>query len=176
MSLTMAEPINTCPIWGTRFEAEGTYDPETKTYEVEESKRAFVGFKIKKPLLDRFVNRMSDGKKAQLTSWLIDQWWRGDDQPEITFQVLIDLIGKRPLPVHVRADRLLRFISLSTRSRQLGEFVRFPWHWHAGFAWSESTDRSDIKYLLDYLEKKGWLERDPFGLEFGQDVPWRVFS
>ena len=157
----MAEPINTCPIWGTRYEAEGTYNPETKTYEVEESKRAFAGYKIEELLLERFVKQWPDSKKAQLTTWLIDQLRRGNDQPEITFRVLLDLGRKQPLPVHVRADRLLKFISLNTRSHQLGKFVRFPLPWEDGLAWSESTDRSDIEYLIDYLEKKGLVGTRP---------------
>ena len=117
---------------------------------------------------------MSDSKKAQLTTWLIDQWYRGNDQPEVTIGVLLGLSHRRPLPVHVRADRLLKLISLNTRSQQLGEFVRFQWHWYFGLAWSESTDRSDVQYLLSYLEKKGWLERDPFGPELGEALNWRV--
>ncbi len=170
----MAEPIKTCPIWGTRFKAEGTYDPETKIYEVEESKRASVGYKIKRPLLDLFVKGMSDSKKAQLTTWLIDQRNRVNDHPEITFGVLLDLGRKRPLPVHARADRLLRFISFCTRSQQLGIFVSFQRILDDMLAWSESTDQHDVRYLLDYLEKKNWLERDPFGPEVGQMVNWRV--
>ena len=170
----MAEPINTCPIWGTRYEAEGTYDPETKTYEVEESKRAFAGYKIEELLLKRFVRQWPDSKKAQLTTWLIDQLCRGNDQPEITFRVLFDLGGKRPLTVHVRADRLLKLISLNTRTHQLGKFVVFPRQWEAGLAWSESTNQSDIEYLIDYSEKRGWLERDPFGPEMGPSARWRV--
>ena len=170
----VTDPIKTCPIWGTKYQAEGTYDPKKKTYDVRESKRAFAGYRISAPLLDHFVKPMSDNKKAQLTTWLIDQWSRGNDQPEITLGVLLDLGRKRPLPVHVRADRLLRFISLNTRSEQLGNFVSFPWHWHYGFAWSESTDRPDIQYLLAYLKKKAWLERDPFGPEIGEANGWRV--
>ena len=170
----MAEPIKTCPIWGTRFEAEGTYDPETKTYEVEESKRAFVGYKIRQRLLDAFVRPLPDTKKAQLTTWIIDQWLRVNDQPEITFAVVLELRRKRPLPVHMRADRLLRYISWGTRSQQLGKFVHFQGAWNEMLAWSESTDQSDVRFLLDYLEKKGWLERDPFGPELGQNVNWRV--
>lgn len=132
----MAEPIKTCPIWGTGYEAEGTYDPETKTYEVEESKRAFAGYRIEEPLLEHFVNQWSDSKKAQLTTWLIDQWCRGNDQPEINFGVLHDLGSKRPLPVHVRADRLLRFLSENTKSQRLGEFVSFQGNWEYMLAWS----------------------------------------
>lgn len=172
--IKVSETIKTCPIWGTGHEAEGTYDPETKTYEIEESKRTFAGYKIRKSLLDLFVKRMSDSKKAQLTTWIIDQWLRVNDLPEITFGVLSDVQRKRPLPVHVRADRLLKYVSLSTRSQQLGKFVHYQGIWNEMLAWSESTDQSDVRYLLDYLEKKGWLERDPFGPEIGQNVNWRV--
>ncbi len=170
----MAEPIKTCPIWGTRFEAKGTYDPETKTYEVEESARTFAGYSITTAMLDIFVKPMSDSEKARLTTWLIDQSCRGNYQPQITLGAYQDLRSKQPLPVHARADRLLRLVSLCTRSRQLGEFVSFQRLWNDMLAWSESTNQHDVRYLLDYLEKKGWLERDPFGPEIGQNVNWRV--
>ena len=170
----MGEPIKTCPIWGTRSEAEGTYDPETKTYEVEESQRTFAGYKISGPLLDIFVRPLPDGKKAQLTTWLIDQFLSGNYRPEITNEVIVSLQRNRPLPAHIRADRLLRYICWGTRSQQLGEFVHFQKAWDPLLAWSESTDLSGVLYLLDYLEKKGWLERAPFGPQFGQNVHWRV--
>ena len=170
----MAKPITTCPIWGTEYEAEGTYDPERETYEVTDSERAFTGYKIRKLLLDRFVKKMSDSKKAQLTTWLIDQLNRGNDQPEITHGVLLEIERKRPLPIHVRADRLLKLISIATRSEQLGEFVGFSQSRCAGLAWSESTVQSDIGYLLNYLEKKDWLERDPLSSRVGVPTSFRV--
>ena len=169
----MVEPINTCPIWGTSYEAEGTYDPENRVYDVKDSKRAFTGYKISEQMLD-LVRQISNSKKAHLTTWLIDQFNRGNDQPEITLEVLLAIGHQQPLPVHARADRLLKLISVATRSEQLGIFVRFPRDWHYALAWSESTDRFDVNYLLDYLEKKGWLERDPLGPQIGQDVSWRV--
>ena len=125
-------------------------------------------------MLNLSVNRMSDSEKAQLTTWVIDQWLRGNQQPEITFGVILCLWRKRPLPVHVRADRLLRFISSSTRTQQLGQYVNFHRSWSFLFAWSESTDRHDVEYLLDYLEKMNWLERDPLGVGIGYAGGWRV--
>lgn len=170
----MVEPITTCPVWGTRFEAKGTYDPETKSYEVDESTRTFAGYRITKAMLDLFVKPMSDSGKARLTTWLIDQSCRGNYQPQITFRVYRGLSSKQPLPVHARADRLLRFVSLCTRSQQLGDFVSFQRLRNDMLAWSESTNQNDIRYLFDYLEKQEWLERDPFGPEIGQNVNWRV--
>ena len=170
----MQKLIKTCPIWGAKYEAKGTYDPEKRTYEVTDSDRARTGFKIGELLLERFVEQMSDSNKAQLTTWLIDQHNRGNGQPKITLGVLLNIGNRQPLAVHTRADRLLMYISLVTRSEQLGEFVRFPWHWYAGLAWSESIDRSDVQYLLSYLEKKGWLERNPFDPDLGEVLSWRV--
>ena len=170
----MAEPIKTCQIWGTAYKANGTYIPEKRTYDVTDSERTFIGYKIRKRLLDRFIKQMPVSQKARLTTWLVDQFKRGNIQPEITVRVLLEIERKRPLPVHVRAERLLEFISIATRSQQLGEFVQLPRHWYNAFAWSESTDQADIAYFLGYLEKMGWLERDPFGPEIGQYTSWRV--
>ena len=164
--MTTPVEVTTCPIWGTKYEAKGTYDPETRTYEVTDSERAFTGYKIRQQLLD-LVEQMSNSKKAQLTTWLIDQFSRGNEQPEVTLGVLLEIGRNEPLPVHIRADRLLKLVSLTTRSQQLGEFVSFPLDWYYPLAWSESIDPSDVRYLLEYLQKMGWLERNPFG-------NWRV--
>ena len=163
--MTTPVEVNTCPIWGTRYEAKGTYDPETRTYEVSDSERAFTGYKIKQQLLD-LVQQISDIKKAQLTTWLIDQFNRGNE-PEVTLPVLLEIGRKLPLPVHVRADRLLQYISMATRFQQLSQYVSFPRNSYDVLAWSESIDPADVQYLLEYLQKMGWVERDPFG-------SWRV--
>ena len=170
----MSEPIKTCPIWGTSYEAKGIYDPEKKIFDVKDSERSFTGYKISELLLDNFVKRISDSKKAQLTTWLIDQWCLNNDQPEITLEVLLGLARKPSLSIHERADRLLKFMSLIAKSHKLGEFIGIPWHWYNGLAWSESTDRSDVQYFLDYLEKMGWLEGDLPGPGLGQSVRMRV--
>lgn len=170
---SMVEPIKTCPIWGSGYKAEGFYDSEKGMFDVTDSERTCTGYRISDRLLER-VKQTSAREKAQLTIWLIDQWSRGNDQPIVTLGVFLTVWSKRPLPVHVRADRLLRLVSLSTRSQQLGKFVGIPPYSHDALAWSESTDKSDVEYLLDYLESKGWLERNPFGTEIGYLVGWRV--
>ena len=170
----MVELIKTCPIWGNEYRAQGTYDPETKLYEVEESERTFSGYKIIGQLLDSFVRPMPDSEKARLTTWLIDQWCIENYRPRITFRVCQGLISKQPLPVHVRADRLLTFISCNTRSQHFGKFVHFQEIWNKLIAWSESTDQSEVQFFLEYLEEKGWLERAPLGPQRGSNVHWRV--
>lgn len=170
----MVEQINTCPIWGNEYRAQGTYDPEERIYNIEESERTFAGYRISGLLLALSVSGMSDSKKAQLTTWLIDQFLRGNHRPEITSGVLADLQRKRPLPVNVRADRLLKLLSLAARTQQLGRFYRIERGWCDALAWSESTVHSDVEYLLSYLEKNGWLESDPLGPGLGPDILWRV--
>ena len=171
--MTALVEITTCPIWGSGYKAKGTYDPNKKLYDVSGSERAFAGYRIRERLLSS-VKKLSNGKKAQLTTWLIDQWSRGNERPEITLGVLVYIRSKQPFPVHVRADRLLRLMSAATVSQQLGKYVSFPWHSNDALAWSESTDRSDVQYLLAYLVKMEWLERDPYGPQVGEVLNWRV--
>ena len=170
----VAEPISTCPIWGSRFKAEGSYDPESETYDVEDSERAFTGYRIKQRVLDRFVKPMSDDRKALLTTWLIDQWDRGNYQPDITLGVLAGLRRKKPLSVQARADRLLTLLSLAAKAQQLSDYVRIPTDSPEAFAWSESTDPNDVQYLVEYLGKMGWLETDPLGHQVAPLANWRV--
>ena len=170
----MTEPISTCPIWGSRFKAKGSYYPESDTYDVEDSERAFAGYRIKRVLLEKFVKPMSDDRKALLTTWLIDQWDRGSYQPEITLGVLAGLRRKRRLTVQKRADRLLVLLSAAAGPKQLGKYVKIPFNWYTGFAWSESTDHNDVQYLVEYLGRMGWLESDPFGPEIAPMANWRV--
>lgn len=170
----MEEPITTCPIWGSRFKATGNYDPENDTYYVEDSGRAFAGYRIKRFLLEEFVKPMSDDRKALLTTWLIDQFNRGNYQPEITIGVLAGLRRKQPLSVQARADRLLTLLSLAAKTQKLGSYSRIPFNWYTGFAWSESTDHDDVQYLVEYLGKMGWLESDPLGPQVAPVADWRV--
>ncbi len=156
----MLEPITTCPIWGANFKAEGTYDTEAKVYEITESERAFGGYSIDAALLDAFVKGLPDTAKAKLTTWLIDQWKRGNYMPEITHFELDRARRRRSLPVHVRGDRLLYALSLASKDRHLGEFRDFGRARNQMLAWSESLNRSEVNYLVEYLEKRGWLEQD----------------
>ena len=103
----MAEIIETCPIWGNRYKAKGTFDLIAKMYEVEDSDRTFGGYKVSQLLLALRVKRLSDREKAWLTTWIVDQFNLGNYQPEITRHVLRSVLRKRSLRVYQRADRLL---------------------------------------------------------------------
>ena len=154
----MTERIETCLIWGNSYKAKGTFDPIAKMYEVEDSDRAFSGYKVSKFLLDLRIKRLSDREKAWLTTWIVDQFNLGNYHPEITPHVLQSVLRKRSLRDYQRADRLLEYIAIASSIEKVGVPLRFLRTQYELFAWSESVEWSEIEYLLDYLSKKGWME------------------
>ena len=98
---------------------------------------------------------------------------QGVEFPEISESVIEYVKNKPPLPVHERADRLLRYLVNS--SGITGEFVTLgtladtpdpyghrglsegPTFWEA-MAWSESIKASEVQFFLDYLLEKGWIK------------------
>ena len=113
--------------------------------------------------------RVSDYDRQRLTTWLVDQMLLGNDEPMITPEVISSVRRRRGLPVHERANRLLRFIAGDTPV--LGSAVEFDRHARPSnalgerhkatlraFAWTESDRWLELDYLLDYLSGKGLLE------------------
>ena len=160
----MTERIETCLIWGNSYKAKGTFDPMAKMYEVEDSDRAFSGYKVSQFLLDLRIKRLSDREKAWLTTWIIDQFNLGNYEPEITPHVLQSVLRKRSLRVYQRADRLLKLIAIDSTIRNVGVPVQFRRNQHQLYAWSESIEWSEIEYLLNYLSKNGWMEAPAIGM------------
>ena len=149
--------IRPCPIWGHLHPATSRTDPQTGVRFVSNSDRAGGGYIVRDTLE---IGRMSDlgrSEKARLTTWLIDQRAQGNELPEITEQVLDEIVRRRPLEAHTRAERLLQFISRCV------ETVGSPYDIRGGpedgaYAWSESTNPGEIGFLIDYLIKRGWLD------------------
>lgn len=155
----MAEPIKTCPIGGIKYEAEGVYLPKLRRFEVRDSSRTFYGYRVSEFLVETVIKNLSAKEKARLITWIIDQGLRGDNQPEITRDIIAS-VWRKPLPVHSRADRLLKYLSLASSVEKVGQVVHLTRNQYELCAWSESTDWSEVDYFLDYLVQKGWLE-DP---------------
>ena len=110
---------------------------------------------------------LDDSQKARLTTMLVDQRRMGVELPEVN-TVLVERAENAPsLPVQDRADRLLRFIA--DQADRVSAPVRVGPDTHHAYAWSESTCWEDIAYLLDDLEKNGWIELQPAERE-GRDV------
>ena len=160
----MTERIETCPIWGKRYKAKGTFNPIAKIYEVEDSDRAFSGYKVSQLLIALRVEKFSDREKPWLTTWIVDQFNLGNYQPEITSHVLHSVLRKRSLRVYQRADRLLKLIAFDSTIRNVGVPVQFRRNQYQLYAWSESIEWSEIEYLLNYLSEKGWLEAPDIGI------------
>ena len=146
--------VRQCPIWGVAEGLDAIYLPETKVYRVDASPRAGGAYTISGSLVNSHVNQMTDAQKARLTTWLIGQRLQGNLQPTITGQVIASVKDRPALPVHERADRLLRFIAqrigsvgqtLDLRQRNPGPLV------HEAYAWSESTEWREIAYCFRYL-------------------------
>ena len=173
--------IDTCRIWGTSIGVTGHYIDQTRTSRVDYSARAGGAYVIHESLVNSEIRRMSYEERARLTTWLVDQRNIGDPQPEITEDVIYYVKVKRPLQVHERADRLLRFIA--HKSGAIGQYVDlfqfiidenvprdafgsliyppFPTNhdFLQAMAWTESPTTEEVDFLLDYLAQKNWTQR-----------------
>ena len=131
-------------------------------------------------------NDLTGRHRAKITTWLVDQRRLGNTNPTLTRAVIDAAETARPLSVHERADRLLRFLADETAN--VGETVRVvnPSHGQmlgrsdvseAGrilwlsLAHSESTGLGEVNFLQEYLIQKGWIALyGPHGNGTGQFV------
>ena len=104
----------------------------------------------------RLRGEESTGLRARLTTLLVDQRRYGEPYPEVTKELIQRAMVKRPLPIHERANRLLRFIA--ERTRTIGKGYDTRHESLAAYAWSESISEEEISYLIDFLLKKNSLE------------------
>ena len=162
--------IEHCPIWGNEYGATGSVSTSNniERYQVTDSPRAGGGYTIVDWKARLEIDSLTDPEKARLTTWLVDQRLQLNWQPEITEAVVNTIKAKRPLPVHERADRLLRFMVV--QSTKIEDAMYLYWvsamanepYWGA-MAWTESTTFGDVQYLLEYLISMGWVS------EYGQN-------
>ncbi len=162
--------IEHCPIWGNEYGATGSVSTSNniERYQVNDSPRAGGGYTIVDWKARLEIDSLTDPEKARLTTWLVDQRLQLNWQPEITEAVVNTIKAKRPLPIHERADRLLRFMVV--QSTKIEDAMYLYWvpamaneqYWGA-MAWTESTTFGDVQYLLEYLISMGWVS------EYGQN-------
>ena len=151
--------ISKCPIWGTECANENivkTWENAFVTY-VQDSPRAGGAYRINpRETVEAALQQLNDSEKARLTTWLIDQ--RGqtgppldiDHWPEVTVSIISYIKNRRPLQVHERADRLLRFIARRPGTVGTRICVKKD-HENEALAWSESVNWEEVDYLLNYL-------------------------
>ncbi len=151
---------NTCLIWGNGYEAKvanPTMHGSDLLFLVEDSARTGGGYVIADEARFKLDSGWFDAsEKARLTTWLIDQRSIGVRYPHVTDSFLEEIKSKHPLPVHERANRLLRFIAEQTIT--IGTAYKPGKENLAGYAWSESINGNEIKYLINYLLKAKLLE------------------
>ena len=102
------------------------------------------------------INALSDSRKARLTTWLINQRLQGVTEPVVTTDVLTHIERAPSLSVHERAERLLRYTA--SQARNVGARISIERGDPGAYAWSESTDGSDVYYFFNYLVEIGCIK------------------
>ena len=158
-----------CPIWGSSYEATansvwitssiGGEPPSDIVEGLVHSERAGGAFRMSEEAhMALNASHLTDQEKAWLTTILIDQRLHGNDQPSLIREDVFSVLKSstdRNLPLQKRAERLLRYLVLKTG--RPGNYVGISQGSYEAFAWSESINLNEIKYLLDYLKKEELL-------------------
>ena len=147
-----------CPIWGGGYLACGFDVPERALTVVEDSARAGGGYEIGR-LGRSAVGQLDDLQKARLTTILVDQRAQGVVSPLVTEDLIEEAVLRKSLPVHERAERLLRhYVKLSKDvDDQITVQGENAVSWGAR-AWSESQTNDNIFYFNEYLAEMGWVK------------------
>ncbi len=144
-----------CPIWGTPA-VENYSNGRDGVY--VDSRRAGGRYFIARTA-NSCMARADERVRARLTSWLVDQRRLGVECPELDESTLTMAEQREDSPVYLRGDRLLQFIGYRTAT--IGSDVTFQTSDATtlmALAWSESTEDEEMKFLLRYLEVRGWIE------------------
>ena len=151
-----------CPIWGMRYNITPSY-PDNAV--LINSDRAGGAYLIDPEVPPNF-EILEDVQKVRLTTLLVDQRIQGTVAPKVTPELIEDAKNKPPLPAHERAERLLRYFANKTdkvgSSLDITNFWSGsdnPMYWGA-LAWSESTEKSEVRFLVKYLKEIGWTSSE----------------
>ena len=148
-----------CAIWNTI--ASGL--PSDRDGDYIDSPRAGGRYFISERAKHLLIFQEGNGLRfeARLTSWLVEQRRLGIECPEILERTLEEAEQFRGLTAQKRADLLLRYIS--NHIPNIGDYFELwrPNLSSMAMAWSESSGMEEVRYLLRYLMKRGWLEEKP---------------
>ena len=158
----MANEQNRCFIWGTPAEQTIRYPDWDIPSEVRGSPRTGGNYSITFQAIN-YVGTLDDSQRARLTTLIIEERRKTGQTPLVTPKLIEDAKRAEPLPVYVRAERLLRYLVKNASSvTQLFRNNRILSDQEA-LAWSESTKADDVAYFVDYLMDTGWLIRHRSG-------------
>ena len=153
----LSVPPQFCPIWGTAAlvrPAPGLMHP----MQYVESPRAGGVYIIEAPAATRIKAATPPGSeqtKAKLTTMLVDQRRQGTVEPLVTIDDVLGAEARSLLPPYERADRLLA--DLVARPDKVGEAIPTLFNDVHALAVSESTDYSEVQYLLTYMKESKWI-------------------
>ena len=164
------EPI--CPIWAVDCIVH-PLNADTNTHLVQDSFLAGGDYEIFPIDSGTVIKDLDDSERARLTSFLVEQRMLGVEVPRITRDEVLRAKESKPLPVHERAERLLRFLANANQSSSIGEVLEiFPLDLTRGqvrdefkltqsaMAWSESTTDEELDFLTNYLAERGWIKKE----------------
>ena len=144
-----------CPIWGdTVTRIKQLHDRDGCL--IEGSPRIGGDHEISAQAMQD-VGALDPTDKAKLTTLLIDERRAGVHLPLVNSHLVEKAISATPLPVYMRAERLLRY--LVNISKLVGEswVTRSIIDDMESLAWSESTSPIEINFFVDYLTTMGWI-------------------
>ena len=156
----MENKNQTCPIWGvTVARIQQLHDMDGCL--IEGSPRTGGDYKITGHAMDLGdIGDLDPAQKAKLTTMLIEMRRRGDHAPVVKLDLIEEAKRADPLSHEMRAERLLRY--LANMRQRVGQEFTIPSIANdmEALAWSESIEgtESEIKFLVDHLTTRGWLQ------------------
>ena len=161
------ETLVSCFIWGSEYDAQRLLGSELPISEISHNESIHVisprtggVYEITgKAIRHLEYAKLTTRGKARLTTWIVDERERGKTVPRITVD-LIDRIclseNSIEISISERSKRLLWFIK--RESEGLGSEFNLQDHELAAMAWSESTSKQDIVFLLRDLSEQNCVE------------------
>ena len=152
----MANEMQHCPIWGMPVEQTISYPDQGNILAVHGTPRTDGNYHIT-PQARSYVSALDDSQRARLTTMIIEERRKTGQTPVVTPKLIEDAKRADPLPHHMRAERLLRY--LANKPQRVGQEFSIPVIASdmKALAWSESTEGSEIEFFVGYLTTMGWL-------------------
>ena len=155
----MEDKKQTCPIWGVTVTRIKQLHDRDGCF-IEGSPRTGGDYIITGHAMDLGdIGDLEPAQKAKLTTLLIEMRRMGDLVPVIKLDLIEEAKRADPLPVHVRAERLLRYLVKNASSVTQLFRNNIILSDQEALAWSESTTSQDLSYFVSYLSEMGWLRR-----------------
>ena len=154
----MANVEKHCLIWGTPV-THIHLNPDKMNFIVEGSLRTGGDYEITDQVIGS-VDALDEKDKAKLTTILLDLRRQGQQRPVVMHDLVEKAKRAEELSPQMRAERLLRY--LASIQQPVGQEFTIPIITNdmEALAWSESIEGSEreIKFLVDHLTTKGWLQ------------------